>query len=327
VQRSGDVPAVKTPLAIGAFLLTTCVLAPCFAAPGPSGETRARAKEAYDRGVEAHGKGDMQRAATEFARADALAPSAVALQAALDAAIDADDAALGSELIERSGREKASGALATSIQTARTRFAGRAGKVRVQCPTGSTCTATLDGAAIDTAKPAWAPVGPHTVVVQVDGRDQSKSVRVEPNETAQVVVTSGDASGEAAPAAAPVETSSTSDPPASRDGRDGKLPPIVFYAGAGATVLLAGLTTYFAIDAKNKHDEFETLGCARANLSDCATLKDEGQSAQTATNVSLVLTGLAGAATAIIGVAFTDWGAPMVGITPGGASVAFARRF
>ena len=44
---------------------------------------KARAKEAYDRGVAAHERGDHQRAAEEFARADAIAPSPVALQAAL----------------------------------------------------------------------------------------------------------------------------------------------------------------------------------------------------------------------------------------------------
>ncbi len=300
-------------------------------AQAPSSDARARAKEAYDRGVEAHAKGDMQRAAQEFARADSLAPSPVALQAALDAAIDADDPALGSELVERSGREKVTGALAASVSAARSKFSGRAGRLRVQCPTGSTCMATLDGGAIETEKAVWARTGQHTVVVQVDGDAQTKLVRVEADQIAAVV---GTKPMTAAPAAAsgPPEPGPT--PPPAKDEpkgaarvlRDG-LPPIVFYAGIGATVLLAGATTYFALATKSKHDEFDNLGCNRANLTDCEDLKAEGERAQTATNAGIVLTGVAGVATAVVGIAFTNWKGPMIAVTPGGASVAFARKF
>jgi hypothetical protein len=291
-------------------------------AQAPSADARARAKEAYDRGVEAHGKGDMQRAAQEFARADALAPTPVALQAALDAAIEADDPVLGSELLERSTRAKPTGALAASVSAARARFAGRAGRVRVQCPSGSTCMATLDGASLETQKPVWAPTGQHTVVVQVDGDAQTKLVRVEPEGIADVA---GTKTGAASPSPAPANDEPKGGGRGLRDG----LPPIVFYAGVGVTVLLAGATTYFAIDTKNKHDEFDNLGCARANLSDCEDLKDQGQSSQTTTNVGLVLTGVAGVATAVIGAAFTNWKGPMIAAAPlpGGGSVAFTRTF
>lgn len=296
-------------------------------AQGPSADARARAKEAYDRGVEAHGKGDMQRAAQEFARADALAPTPVALQAALDAAIEADDPVLGSELLERSTRDKPTGALAASVSSARSRFAGRAGRVRVQCPSGSTCMATLDGAPLETQKPVWARTGQHTVVVQVDGDAQTKLVRVEPEGIADVAgtKTGAGAAGGTTPSPAPANEEPKG---AARMLRDG-FPPIVFYAGVGVTVLLAGATTYFAIDTKNKHDEFENLGCARANLSDCEDLKDQGQRSQTTTNVGLVLTGVAGVATAVIGAAFTNWKGPMIAAAPlpGGGSVAFTRTF
>src|SRR5687767_10529928 len=116
---------------LSSLLLTSAVLLATTGAfaQAPSADARARAKEAYDRGVEAHNKGDMHKAAQEFARADALAPSGVALQAALDAAIEADDPALGGELLERSTREKPSGQLAASVSQAKTKFAGRAGRV------------------------------------------------------------------------------------------------------------------------------------------------------------------------------------------------------
>ena len=307
-------------LIIAAFAMLVCSSS---LAQTPSSDARAQAKEAYDRGIEAHGRGDLQRAAEEFARADALAPSPVALQAALDAAIDADDPALGAELLQRSQRAKASGPLAASIQAARSKFAKRAGRVRVQCPEGTTCNATLDGAAIDVTKPTWTRTGQHTVVVQVDGDVQTSLVRVEPGQTVDV---------EAASATAPRSSETTppfddADRSGDRRGLRNGLPPIFFYGGLGATILLGAATAYFALDTKNKHDEFETLGCARANLTNCQDLKDDGQAAQTATNVGLALTGVVGVATAVVGLAFTDWKAPLVAVTPGGATVAIRRRF
>lgn len=298
----------------------------------PSGDARARAKEAYDRGVEAHNKGDMHKAAVEFARADSLAPSAVALQAALDAAIEADDPAIGGELLERSTREKPTGQLAASVNQAKTKFAGRAGRVRVSCPPGSTCLATIDGAPMETTKPAWSRTGQHTVVVQVDGEPQTKLVRVEADQIVEVVGTKKDASAAATGGAG----TATTEPPREDGGRSKKgrfedgLPPVFFYGGVGLTVLFAGAATYFAVDTSNKHDEFENLGCARANVSGCEDLKDDGEASQTSTNALIVLTGIAAVGTAIVGAAFTNWKSPMFGMTPlpgGGGAAMFARRF
>lgn len=308
-----------------ALLFATAVVlaAPAAASAGaPSAEARARAKEAYDRGVEAHGKGDMRKAALEFARADSLAPSAVALQAALDAAIEADDPALGAELLERSSREKPTGALASSVQQAKTKFAGRAGRVRVVCPAGSTCLATLDGAPMETTSPAWARTGQRTVVVQVDGEPQTKLVHVSADQTVDVVGTKKDGSASSG-------TGEPADQGSKKKRFEDGLPPVFFYGGVGLTVLLAGATTYFAIDTANKHSEFENLGCLRANLTDCEDLKDDGELSQAYTNGGLVLTGVAAVATAIVGVAFTDWRAPMFGVAPlpGGGAAMFAKSF
>lgn len=83
------------------------------------------AKQAYDRGVSAFKRGDEKGAAQEFARADALEPTPVALQAALDAAIEADDLALASVLLERSKRAPATPGLAASITAAHLAFRDR----------------------------------------------------------------------------------------------------------------------------------------------------------------------------------------------------------
>lgn len=302
---------------------------------------RARAKEAYDRGSVAHKKGDFRKAAQEFARADAWAPSPVALQAAIDAAVEADDPALGSELLERSRRGPTTGGLGASVEAAKKKFAGRAGRVAVGCPASSKCTASLDGSPIEPKKPTWTRTGQHTVVVVVDGASQTREVQVQADATTDVPVTKG---GEAPAAGA-------STPPATSGGqesfpepiredymRDG-FPPIVFWGGLGATVLLGGISTFFALDAKGKHSDFVEQGCDKAPEPGCDQTKSSGESAQTAANVGIAFTLIAGAATAVVGIWFTNWGnkktktpatttaSPVFAPTHGGGTFGLTGRF
>jgi hypothetical protein len=295
------------------------------AAPGEN--DKALAKQAYDRGLEAHKKGDFHRAAEEFAKADTLAPSAVALQAALDAAIDADEPALGSELVERSKREQpAPPGLASSVSAAHLKFRNRAGRVRVKCPGGSTCLAKLDDKPIEPEKTAWATIGQHTVIVQVDGGDaQTKLVDVTADQVVDVapstkagkepVARSAPAPIESPPAASSASSSSSSsaastdNPPKNRRELN-KLPPVFFYGGLGVTVLLAGASAFFAIDTSNKHSDFKNAGCERANFTACEDLKEEGENAQTLTNVGFIATGVLAIATVVVGIALTDWSKP-----------------
>ncbi len=226
--------------------------------PSPASAEPTAAKQAYDQGVEAYERGDLEGASQQFARADTLAPNAVSLQAALDAAIDADDAALVSELLQRSKRGPAPPNLAASITAAHLKFQGRLS------PEATSSTATL----------------------------------------------------------------------APRPERDGGLPPIVVYGGLGLTTILAGLTTYFALDTSHTHDTFTNAGCDQTNLPECGGLKNEGESSQQLANIGFAATIIVGLATAIIGFGFTDWKAPILGRTdrtglgrsPNGASAAGALR-
>jgi hypothetical protein len=312
---------------------------------------KARAKEAYDRGVEAHKRGDYQRAAEEFAKADAIAPSAVALQAAVDESMDADDPALGAELIERSARAPATGDLAKSLDAAKRKFAGRAGRLKVGCPEGASCLATLDGAAIAVGKPVWSRSGQHTVVVQVDGEAQTKLVDVKADQVADVTPSAKSttpAGTQATPPPPPpaytptttgTPTSPTTPPPKGEraDGTSGRkgLPPIVFWAGAGVTVLLGGASIALAVVTKSKHDEFVSAGCDQAANAGCKDKSDIGETLQILADAGFGATALAGIATIVIGVALTDWGAKTVGTsgTPvvapvrGGATAGWRTTF
>jgi hypothetical protein len=311
----------------GSFLVS---LALAISTPA-SAETgdKARAKEAYDRGLAAHKKGDLKMAAQEFARADSYAPSPVALQAALDAAVEADDAPLGAELLERSRREPAPPGLAASITAAHLKFSGRTGKVRVACPTSAACTAKLDERSIEVDKVVWTRTGSHTLVTQVDGKSQKQQVEVSSDQLVEVSAVKGGATAvrpEAADTPAPADADADS-PRRKRGAFAEGLPPIVFFGGVGLTVVLAGVTTYFAIDTSNAHGDFEKAGCAQANFAPCAGHKADGESSQSMTNVMLALTGVAAVGTAVVGAAFTNWKGPLLSAYPGGGGATWRVAF
>ena len=319
------------------LLLAALLLASTASAQGD----KALAKEAYDRGTQAHARGDFRRAAEEFAKADALAPSPIALQAALDAAVDADEFVLGADLLERTKRLGASrpGTLAASIDAATKKLGGRAGHVKVACPSGARCTATLDGAAFDSAKGTWSRVGPHTLVVQVDGAPDTRTVEVRAGEDMEVVAaratptptptTTPTPAPTATTTAAPTPPARAADAPAAKP-----LPPLVFWIGAGATVVLGGATTYFALTASSKHKSFTDAGCGTVATSECPSLKDSGETAQTRANIGFAVTGVAAAATVVIGVLLTDWAgsrkaarAPVLVPVAGGMAASWGAAF
>jgi hypothetical protein len=305
----------------------------CAATAGAQTE-KALAKEAYDRGTQAHARGDFKRAAEEFARADALAPSPIALQAALDAAIDADDYLLGADLLERSKRAKPTGALAGSVDAATKKLGGRAARLKVACPAGARCTATIDGTRFDAPKGTWLRPGPHTLVVQVDATPDTRTVEARAGEEMEVVAARAGAPASVAaraPASPPPATTPavTAAPPSSKP-----LSPAVFGVATGVTVVLAGVATVFALSAKSKHGEFTDAGCDKVAAGDCAAKKDSGESAQTFANVGFVATSAAAVTTIVIAAFFTDWGsstkaarAPVLVPIAGGMAAGWTTAF
>jgi hypothetical protein len=277
------------------FVLAALLLAGTAGTASAQNE-KALAKEAYDRGTQAHARGDFRRAAEEFAKADALAPSPVALQAALDEAVEADDFLLGADLLERTKRLGATrpATLTASIEAATKKLGGRAGHVKVACPSGARCTATLDGAAFDAAKGTW-----------------MRTVEVRAGEDMEVVAARASAPPASPPPPVATPTPAPARPPPAaapaNDASAKPLSPVVFWVGTGTTIVLASATTIFALNASSKHKSFTDAGCGTVATSDCPGLKDDGERAQVRANVGFAVTGVAAAATVVIGVLFTDW--------------------
>jgi len=234
---------------------------------------RAAARAAYDRGVAAHARGDLRRAARELATADALAPDPVTLGAALDATVDADDVALGAELLDRSQGRPSTPALRTSIEAARRHFAGRAPAATAATPepSGTSANAGPNGTGPNGTGPnGTGPNDPSATVPGAVGADEGAAA----------------GASEAAP-------------------NDRPLPPFVFWVGVGATVLAGGATAVLMSSAASRHDDFVAGGCERAPEAGCDGLRDRGEGAQTRANVMLGVTAVLAVATVVIGVAFT----------------------
>lgn len=318
------------------------VLLSLFVSASASAEDdRERARKAYDRGVVAHKQGAYARAANEFALADTLAPSPVALRAALDASVKADDPVLGMELVARSSRvSPLSAELRTSVEAAKTSFVGRTGTMTLRCNEGAPCEASVDGATLTAEKSRIVRVGEHAVVVRARGAEETRSVRVGPDERVELRPSNASApaapSGPAAvvpaavptPTSAPVASSSapTTNAPSSgpETGRaagpdhvdhvdhvevGGKgLPPVVVVIGAGLTAVAGGLSVWSGLDTKGTHDDFTTQRCATQRSTSCDELASSGKSAETRSNVLFVTTGVLAVATLATAIFFVDYG-------------------
>jgi hypothetical protein len=286
-------------------------------------DAEARARDAYDRGSFAYKAGDFERAATEFTAADRLAPSPVTLRAALDAAMLADDAVLGAELLDRAGRvlpeaqvrgpTASEAELATVASTARARFAHRTGRIVVRCSGAAPCLATVDGVPVEPSRARIVAVGVHTVTLQAAGRAEPRLVDVPSDQVVEVAA--------AAPALA-VSLRPAPDP--------GGLSPAWFIAAGITTGVALGLSIGSGVDTLNQHANFDDAGCVAKDGASCSSLKSSGIAAQTRTNVLLVATGALAVTTVTLGLFATRWHAPAtasVGLDLHGGRVLLGATF
>jgi hypothetical protein len=298
--------------------------APAFAGePAPSGTELNvdRARAAYDRGVRAHDLGDHGAAARAFAEADALAPKAASLEAALESAMKADDAVLGEELVERADGRAPDAGLRTTLEAARKRFAGRTGKIKIECAGEARCLVAVDGTAGDARKPIFVGAGPHAVVVQ-RGADRIERLVDVKADTIVVVAMNGEttSAGAGASAGGSAGASAGAGAGASAGGSAGAgagtgeahgISSAWFYLGIGLTAVVGGTTLFSGLDAVSKHNHFASDGCAGGSSgplpADCSDRSAEGSRAQTRTNVLLAVTAGLAVTTVAVGIFAVRW--------------------
>lgn len=329
VQR-GDVPMKRSALILG------MVLALASPAQADTPDDRQRARAAYDRGTAAYKSGDYAAAAAAYAEADAIAPSDTALKAALDAAVKANDAVRGAELLERAHARTISGALATSVQAAEAKLGHRAGKVRLQCDTP--CMATIDGAELRAGELRWAIAGWHSVVITVGARSTSSTISVQADAVTEVAPPK-----DAPPPVAPPPTDAVVSPPpvqpppmitpyapppdrpVERPKGVGPALAISLLAG-GVAASVAGVAVLFV--AKGAHDTFVEKGCPTVGSADCNARSSDGTAIMI---LGEIVTGIGAAALIsgiIVAAGFTRWkSAPVVQAGPNGAWLGWRTVF
>jgi len=87
-----------------------------------------------------------------------------------------------------------------------------------------------------------------------------------------------------------------------------KLVPVVFWTGVGVTAVVGSLALWSRLNASAKNDAYEEYAAnPDATAEEALRGYDDALSAQTRTNVLLVGTGVAAAATLAIGLFFTQW--------------------
>jgi hypothetical protein len=284
-------------------------------------DTDTQAHQAYDRGTVAYRRKDYVTAAREYAAADALSPNPVALQAAIDATVQADDPVLGLSLLDRARGAPRTSALLSTMLVAEQRFAHRTGRIAVTCP-AQPCLATIDGAAIDPSQPTVVRVGAHTVMVESAGSTLTRTLTIPPDETIPFAPSPAPPPPSTlAPTPAPAPAPASAPPPPEPSG----LSPVWFFSGLGATAVAGGITLASGIDTASKSSAFANDRCRTPSApATCNQLAADGQSAQTRTNVLFGVTAALGLATVAI-LPFVRWHHITAAMTAGG--LAFDARF
>jgi hypothetical protein len=290
------------------------------AAPSLDADRLKMAAEEFDSGRRAFKIKDFENAAVHFENADREAPSPEALHSALRARKEAGHitraATLAALALSRYPTDKAVADYARQVlgELEKSLY-----KLSVTCLPD--CALIVDNKVMPFTESANATVyldpGPHVVAAgwsnnrhknadinAYAGGANKISFNAPPLEKPAATAVEPSASPEAIEApAAPSEIDQGGDK-MSRSG----IAPIVFYVGAGATAVLAGVTIWSGIDTLNNpgKDAIKQLCAAPNNTTDCPAYQ-EGLSHERRTNILIAATSVVGVTTAVIGLFFTNW--------------------
>jgi hypothetical protein len=235
-----------------------------------------------------------------FAEADALAPNDTALQAAIDAANQADDPVLAMTLVDRAMKRPMSPAIGRAVDEAKSRFSSRTGRVIVNCTGPVRCEASIGDRAIPTGQAVWLLAGSHALEARFGDQKLHRNVDVAPGSLERIefeAPTAAPSQPVLDPAPKPVAPPPANAPAQREPSSESVFASPWFWIGAGLTATLAGVSAWSAHDLAGKHDTFVTGRCDERGSPACEDAASEGKGAQLRTNLLLGATALAGAAT------------------------------
>ena len=282
-----------TTLVLSALLVLSSVTAFAQSEDSPSAhDDVTRASRLYEEGTAAHAAGLFAEAARLFAQADELVPDASALEAALLAVLETDDAVLATRLATRTTREPFNEPLIALADRVRRRFSDRVGRVVVHC---DDCEASVDGVAITPGIAEVVEAGDHEVTILVAGRTERRPIAVEPSSVVTLLPMGPEPPPPPVPSPAPPLPE-----PAPSDVSSAGPSPVWFWVGVGLTAAAAGGTIASAVDTAGKHADFEA--------EPTQALADAGAAAQLRTNALIGVTAGLAVITGAVGLFVVDWG-------------------
>lgn len=291
------------------------LLAPTASAQAPADpESLRRAADEFEAGRRAHRARDYEGAAVHFENADRAVPNPGALRSAIRARAEAmqmDRAATLAALAlarhpENKGlRTYAEGVIASGEKQLH--------KIEVQCE--PECSVALNNRVTPyeevTRAVLYVEPGEHSIVAGWSGNR---------TQTSEVQATAGTSSliELVAPEEEPAVAAGADLPDTDTEAGDGQfigmtvaprsgLPQQYFWAGAGLTAVLGGVTIWSGLDTQSNPGPDKVRAECAGQGESCALYQD-GLSRQRRTNALLVTTGVVGVATAIVGIFATDWG-------------------
>lgn len=258
------------------------------------------AARAYARGLAAYKRSDYTAAATSFNKADSLRPNALALAAALDAAVIADDSELGAILLSRAVTRKSEEPLATMLARACDRFG-----TRIVQDLQQRCTAATD-------KPAKVD---EPVMTSAPSKEETKPL---------TKTDAAPASPRATHAAPSLAFATTAPPRETRHSDAGLVPRPLFYTAVGLTAAAGAMSVAFAVDSATSKSKADAAGCDSHPSTLCESLK----TSDLGLKVSLGATAGFAASSVILGILAYKRSIPVeVGVAPGVASMKVQGTF
>jgi hypothetical protein len=226
------------------------------ASSGDAAATRRRAADMYDRAVSLYERARYAEAARAFFEADELFPSSDALSSAIAAARLAHDYLLVARAAQRATeRESSDPKLAGDARAALAEAEAHLARVDLTCRPAP-CQLSIEGAAVAAGRHLLLP-GTRSFSASFEGGQAPLEQRASLAAGSLYAITLAPPAPDPEPAVAPREAAV----PAARDlprAPEKPLPPWVFYAGAGASLLLAGITVWSGVDALNDVDHYES---------------------------------------------------------------------
>lgn len=311
-------------LAIGVVLIGA---APSARADGCAEGAAECGRREFDAGIAAYQAQDFAKAAGHFESAQKLRPHPVVLfnWALAESKLGSYVSALAhfDQVLADPGTPKT---LLQQVESERAAAARNVATLEIDAADGA--QTFVDDRQID-GRPAVASVDPGNrhVRVVLDGKTVlDKTLRVRAGERLRVAV---DRTRELVAPTATATATAPPPPPPPPPVKAGPS-PIWFYAGAGLTAVLGGVTVWSALDTKRAFDDYER-DLPKLDQGQVDARVAAGHDKESRTNLLLGVTAIAAVGTAAIGVFVVDFGSrkpePRVGLRIGPAGLSAIGQF